>query len=211
MIFGVILFSVGYSVFYWGLHHYPNIDGGQRYSLLELLGIPEAWGLWNSKQKITGIGLTPGGQLSTNLTADTTQAQNAENTTTPNNLTGGGNDWITAILTGLGAPNTANNQAKLNAWNACEGNLGGHSGLGINNPFNTTLNCCGALGSVNSAGVKSYPSLTAGISATLQTLQSGGHYAAIVQNLKSDGSKSAFAAAVGSSPWGTSGSCIGSK
>lgn len=211
MIFGIGLTVVGYSVFYWGLHHFPGIDGGKRYSLFELLGVPSTWGLWGLNQPPPQIGLTPGGALA-ELTSDTntTQSQNAENTTTTSALTGNNNSWIGGILAGIGAPSSANNQAKLNAWNACEGNLSGHSGLGINNPFNTTLNCCGAVGSVNSVGVKSYPTLSAGVAATVQTLQ-GGQYSAIVQNLQSDGSTSAFAAAVGSSPWGTSGSCIASQ
>jgi len=100
--------------------------------------------------------------------------------------------------------------AKMLAWNACEGNLAGHSGLGINNPFNTTLQCCNQAGVANSAGVAIYPSITQGVQATLQTLQ-GTRYAAIVKNLQNDGSFSAFASAVGSSGWGTSGSCIASQ
>jgi hypothetical protein len=114
--------------------------------------------------------------------------------------------WANDILTGLKAPQSQNNIQKLAAWNACEGNLAGQSGLGINNPFNTTLNCCGGV-SVNSAGVKRYPNIASGVSATLQTLQAP-RYALVVANLRGDGSGSTFATAVGSSGWGTSGSCI---
>lgn len=116
-------------------------------------------------------------------------------------------NWATAILAGIGAPASSQNVAKLSAWNACEGNLSGHSGLGANNPFNTTLNYGGGV-SVNSAGVKDYPSLSVGIAATIQTML-GSRYTAIVSNLRNSGSDSEFASAVGSSPWGTSGSCIG--
>lgn len=115
--------------------------------------------------------------------------------------------WANDILSKFGAPQTQNNLQKLAAWNACEGNLNGQSGLGINNPFNTTLSCCGALRSVNSAGVKYYPSISAGVDATVQTLQSP-RYSLVVANLRGDGSASTFATAVGSSGWGTSGSCI---
>lgn len=116
--------------------------------------------------------------------------------------------WEADILNGIGAPTSSNNVGKLNAWNRCEGNKAGGSGLPINNPFNTTLNI-NAGTSVNGAGVKAYPSWAAGLQATVQTLQ-GGAYKAIVQNLTSDGPFDQFASAVGSSPWGTSGACIAS-
>lgn len=116
--------------------------------------------------------------------------------------------WESDILTGIGAPVTSNNTGKLNAWNRCEGNKSGGSGLPINNPFNTTLSI-NAGTSVNGAGVKQYPSWAAGLQATVQTLQ-GGAYKSIVSNLTSDGPFDQFASAVGSSPWGTSGSCIAS-
>jgi hypothetical protein len=204
MILGIGVGVFGYAIFYWGVHHFPGADGGQRYSLFTLLGIPQAWGLAKGGQ----VGLTPGGSLTDefNQSQGGSQGQSGENSTTPNSLTGGGSNWIGGILSSLGAPGSANNISKLNAWNACEGNLAGHSGTGINNPFNTTLNYGGGV-SVNSAGVKSYPTMTIGIQATVQTLQAS-RYAAIVSNLKNDGSFSAFAAAVGSSGWGTSGSCI---
>jgi hypothetical protein len=114
--------------------------------------------------------------------------------------------WADTLLAALGAPDTTNNQQKLAAWNACEGNLTGGSGLGINNPFNTTLKYGGGM-SVNSAGVKSYPSLAVGLKATLMTIGAP-RYAKIVANLRADGPQGDFAAAVGASGWGTSGSCI---
>jgi hypothetical protein len=202
LILGIGVGVFGYALFYWGVHHFPGVDGGQRYSLFTVLGIPQAWGLAKGGQ----VGLTPGGSLTAEYT-NQSQGQNAENTTTSNGLTGG-NNWIASILAGLNAPNSTNNVNKLNAWNACEGNLQGHSGTGINNPFNTTLSCCGGTPVPgNSAGVQSYPTMTAGITATVQTLQSP-RYAAIVKNLQSDGPFSAFATAVGSSGWGTNGGCI---
>lgn len=114
--------------------------------------------------------------------------------------------WADVLLAGLNAPNSPNNQSKLAAWNACEGNLNGGSGLGINNPFNTTLDYGGG-SSVNSVGVKAYPSISVGIQATLMTLGAP-RYAAIVANLQKDGPGGEFASAVGSSGWGTSGACI---
>ena len=117
--------------------------------------------------------------------------------------------WVADILNGVQAPISANNVAKIQAWNDCEGNASGGSGLPINNPFNTTLSAYGG-SSVNGAGVKSYPSWAAGLQATLDTLQ-GSAYKGIVRNLQTDGPAGQFATAVGSSPWGTSGSCIGSR
>jgi len=209
MIFGIVITLAGYSIFYWGVHHFPGWDCNAcppkndccRYSLLELLGVPKAWGI----AKYSSVGITPGNQPPA-----TTQQQNAENQTTGGGLTNSNSPfpWLNSVLQGLNAPTSFNNQNKLSAWNACEGNLQGHSGMGINNPFNTTLNCCGGISVPgNSAGVKSYPTLTAGIQATVQTLQSP-RYKAIVSNLVNDGTFQAFANAVGSSGWGTSGSCI---
>lgn len=114
--------------------------------------------------------------------------------------------WQTDILSALSAPTTANNVSKMTAWNACEGNKTGGSGLPINNPFNTTLSYGGGV-SVNSAGVKAYPSWQTGVQATVNTLASG-RYSGVVTNLRNDGTGTQFAAAVGNSGWGTSGSCI---
>jgi Lysozyme like domain len=114
--------------------------------------------------------------------------------------------WETDILGGLQAPSTPNNVSKLDAWNQCEGNASGASGLPINNPFNTTLNYGGGQ-SVNSAGVKAYGSWQIGLQATLLTLGSS-YYTGIVTNLRQDGTGQQFANAVGNSPWGTNGSCI---
>lgn len=116
--------------------------------------------------------------------------------------------WETTILAGISAPASANNISKLDAWNKCEGNATGLSGLPINNPFNTTLNYGGGQ-SINGAGVKAYPTLTVGLQATVNTLLSS-YYTGIVTNLRQDGPTGQFANAVGNSPWGTSGSCIAS-
>lgn len=84
--------------------------------------------------------------------------------------------WAQQILVGLGAPATEANLNSLLAWFAHEG------GGGANNPLNTTLNAAGATGSINSAGVKSFSTPSAGIAATVQTLEGG--YSAIVAALK---------------------------
>lgn len=204
MILGIGIGVVGYALFYWGLHHFPGIDDGKRYSLPTLLGIPEAWGIARHGQ----VGLSPGGQIQ--LTNET-QGQNPENTTTPSGLGGSGNGWQAAMLQSINAPASANNVHKMNAWNACEGNLAGHSGLGINNPFNITADsyqpATKGIQTVNPAGVQAFSTMTAGIQGTAAKLQEP-FARAILTNLQSDGSFSAFANAVGSSGWGTSGGCI---
>lgn len=77
--------------------------------------------------------------------------------------------WSTAFLKALGAPTTNANIVSINAWQAHEG------GGGQNNPLNTTLNCCGALGNFNSVGVKNYPTPNAGVEANVATLRGGGY------------------------------------
>jgi hypothetical protein len=207
MAVGIALIMSGYSVVYWGIHHFSGVDcpPGEkcRHSLFELLGFPSTWQM---------IG-KPSGQdvvaVTSFNTSNQTQGQSSTNATTGSGLTGSGGSWQSQILTGLNAPVSQNNQNKLAAWNACEGNDTGLSGLGANNPFNTTCDCCGGAPiSSNSAGVRMYPTLAAGCQATLNTLKGGTRYAAIVTNLQQDGDAQAFANAVGSSGWGTNGGCI---
>jgi hypothetical protein len=217
MIFGIGLAAVGYSIFYWGVHHFPGWDcptkDGCRYGLLELLGVPTSWNMvGQTANRYASVGLTPGAQEQAGNAGS--QPQQPENQTTPSALTPSGGGWINSILTGLNAPTSFNNQNKCVAWNACEGNLQGHSGLGINNPFNITADSYqsathGDGGAVNSDGVQSFSTLTAGITGTIAKINEP-FARAIRNNLVNDGTFSAFATAVGSSGWGTSGSCIGS-
>lgn len=212
---------VGYSIFYWGVHHFPGWDcptkDGCRYSLLELLGVPKSWNLAgrNPGGFYPEARLTAGQNAQAGDQGQQTQPQTPENQTTPNPLTGspgGATGWGNGILQGIGAPCSFNNQNKMNAWNKAEGNVQGHSGLGINNPFNITADSYqpathGDLGAVNSVGVQSFSTLTAGIAGTIAKLNEP-FAAAIKSNLVSDGSTQAFANAVGASGWGTPASSI---
>lgn len=108
--------------------------------------------------------------------------------------------WAVAILSGVGAPDTANNRGNLAAWAACE-----VSGSSFN-PFNTTLFMPGA-SCYNSVCVRNYVSFNQGVAATVSTIRQG-NMAAIAGALRSNVSRQAFGAAVGGSPWGTSGACI---
>jgi murein DD-endopeptidase MepM/ murein hydrolase activator NlpD len=105
-------------------------------------------------------------------------------------------DFATAVLTQLGITPTAENVKAIAAWQRAEG------GSAAFNPLNTTQDAQGAT-AVNSVGVKNYTSFDQGVQATVQTLQNGS-YQPILNALKS-GDANAVAAAVGSSPWGTSG------
>jgi hypothetical protein len=116
-------------------------------------------------------------------------------------------DWAVAILQGIGAPTSPNNIANLAAWNACEGNAQGQSGISINNPFNTTLGS--QYPGVNSVGVRNFPSMQVGVQQTVATINQG-NMSPIKQALVSDAPRGTFAAALGKAPWGTSPSCVAS-
>lgn len=119
--------------------------------------------------------------------------------------------WQTDILNGINAPTSQNNINKMTAWTACEA-----PGLALyNNPFNTTLPMTGSYTVVvlnaNGGGVQKYPNMAIGIQATVNTLLRSSPsfgYSRIVNNLRNDGPQQMFAQAVGSTPWGTSGTCI---
>ena len=167
--------------------------------MVDLLGIPSG-----TIPKGTAVQLNP--------PDNSTQTQNPNNAKTGSGFTGSSSTWAGGILLGIGAPCSGNNMAKCLAWNACEGNLAGHSGLGINNPFNITADqyqsaTKGDGGAVNSAGVQSFSTITKGVAGTVAKLNEP-FASAIKSNLVNDGSFKAFASAVGSSGWGTSGSCI---
>lgn len=78
-------------------------------------------------------------------------------------------DWSVAFLHAIGAPATNANIISVNSWQSREG------GGGQNNPLNTTLNCCGAIGNFNSVGVKNYPTPADGVRANANTLLGGGY------------------------------------
>src|SRR5690348_1435278 len=85
--------------------------------------------------------------------------------------------WYRDVLAGLDAPDTAKNELFLNVWQTYE-----QSGA-QNNPLNTTEPWAGAT-TFNSAGVKNYPTTTAGANATAATLENG-RYPDIVAALRS--------------------------
>ena len=110
--------------------------------------------------------------------------------------------FAAAVLHGIGAPVTAANLHALLAWQRAEG------GSAKWNPFNTTQPASGA-GSYNSVGVRNYRSYQQGLQATIQTLKNG-HYGGVIAALHRGTNPLAVAAAIGASPWGTSGALMAS-
>ena len=111
-------------------------------------------------------------------------------------------NFASAVLQGIGAPVTPQNVSAFIGWSQAEGPIGGDAWQ-RNNPLNTTQGAPGAR-TVNSAGVKGYPDFQTGVRATIQTLKNGA-YGGIVNAFRSN-NPHALAGAIGSSPWGTSGS-----
>lgn len=109
---------------------------------------------------------------------------------------------VQQILAGIGAPDSISNQDAFNAWQRAEG------GSAANNPFDTTQGAAGTT-NYNSVGVKNYRTSQQGVQATIQTLENG-HYAAVLKALREGTNAYQVAAAVGASPWGTSGSLMDS-
>lgn len=100
--------------------------------------------------------------------------------------------WAQGVLVGIGAPLTDVNLANLWAWTAFESPT--TDPMRWNNPLNTTQDYPGAV-SQNSVGVKSYPTLGAGITATDQTLLNG-YYPYLVQSLRSSTPRANWSAQV---------------
>lgn len=80
-------------------------------------------------------------------------------------------EWDKALLIALGVPVTKQNRRFLQNWQRWEG---GHTKNKARfNWLNTTRKTPGAVGSINSVGVKAYRSFDEGILATVETLNNG--------------------------------------
>jgi peptidoglycan hydrolase CwlO-like protein len=114
-------------------------------------------------------------------------------------LTGAGvsyGRWAELLLGRLGAPVCPDNLTLVVAWQAAEGTAAAH------NPLATTHDFDGAT-DFNSVGVKNYPSLDAGLDATIETLhgpESYG-YGAILASLAACSPAMASAQAINASAW----------
>lgn len=104
--------------------------------------------------------------------------------------------WSVALLDRLGAPVTTENVRALSAWIGAEAN-----NSRFRNPLATTMGAAGA-SNVNHVGVKSYPTDTIGLDATVRTLTNG-LYEPILAALRAGDSAARVVTAVAASPWGT--------
>jgi hypothetical protein len=108
----------------------------------------------------------------------------------------GGAAWARSLLAAGGWPETSCNLGAVVAWERAEG-----STPAWHNLLDTTLREPGSR-PVNSVGVQAYPSVQAGLAATVATLR-GGPYGPILAALAAGDSAQAVADAVAASPWGT--------
>lgn len=103
-------------------------------------------------------------------------------------------EWRHMVLAGLGAPASGSNLTALALWAQSEG-----TPAGWHNWLATTKSGFGGH-AVNSAGVKAYPTTTAGAEATVATLRLS-YYTGVVAALRGDEGYRAIWGAVNGSPW----------
>ena len=111
------------------------------------------------------------------------------------------------VANGLHAPRNASVLRALAAWEWCEKIHGGAGAWQWDNPLNTTEPGFGATGSVNSVGVKVYPTQAEGVAAVVATLTNG-FYPGIVAALRAGNGAGAVAQAGEIATWGTNPSCV---
>jgi hypothetical protein len=103
--------------------------------------------------------------------------------------------WAARFLKALGTPVSHSNLVVMVAWQSAEGTDASW------NPLATTYDMPGAT-MFNSVGVKNYPSLGAGIQATIGTLQGSSHgYEAIVSHLRASSDPMVTGGAINASDW----------
>ncbi len=105
--------------------------------------------------------------------------------------------WAHLLLARLGAPTCRDNLTVIVAWEVAEGTAAAY------NPLATTHDYPGAT-EFNAVGVKNYPSLEAGLQATIETLRLGAAthgYGAILAGLEGCASAEVTAAAINASDW----------
>ena len=108
-------------------------------------------------------------------------------------------DFANAFLNAIPEPDTAENVEAIIGWEEAEG--GNWYNDAEFNPLNTTWPYDGSV-SINSVGVQSYANWTDGVTATVETIESG-YFGGILSALAAGNSADAVAQAVGDSPWGT--------
>jgi hypothetical protein len=99
------------------------------------------------------------------------------------------------VLSGIGAPTTAENIRAMKAWALAEGTKAQFNPLATTRKGSNTTD-------FNSVGVKNYPSYQDGVAATIGTLKNG-RYPNILAALAQGNSAEGVGLAVAQSPWGT--------
>jgi hypothetical protein len=110
-------------------------------------------------------------------------------------------DFARAVLSQIGAPLTQDNIDAMVGWETAEG--GNWNNDAAYNPLNTTEAEPGAGNTGTQGNIKVYRSWQQGISATVSTLTNGA-YGGILAAFRKGNDPQGVAAAIGSSPWGTS-------
>ncbi len=113
--------------------------------------------------------------------------------------------FAVSVLQGLRAPVTSANVKALVGWQHAEG--GNWNNSARYNPLNTTESMPGAGNTGSQGNIKVYQNWGQGVQATVRTLTNG-RYGGILQALHQGNDPMAVARAIGSSPWGTSGSLV---
>jgi hypothetical protein len=107
--------------------------------------------------------------------------------------------WVTDFLNAIGAPQTPQNVAFVNAWIAKES---GSYPISYGwNPLNTTQSAPGSYGGGAQGNIQFFPSYQSGLSATVQTIKNG-YYPDLLAVLRS-GAPTIGAPYRGLSTWGT--------
>lgn len=118
----------------------------------------------------------------------------------PASGSGSQQQWAQQFLAVIGEPQTACNEAAVTAWQEAEGGGPGGDGASYNN-LNTTQPGPGDW-SINSVGVKAYPSYQEGLQANATAITNG-LYGGVLSALRAGDNAQAVADAVANSPWGT--------
>ena len=108
--------------------------------------------------------------------------------------------WARQFLAAIPEPRTSCNVSAVVAWANAEGGAWGGDGA-TDNPLNTTQPEPGDY-SINSVGVKAYPSWQEGLQANVTAITNG-LYGSVLSALSAGDDAQADADAVAASPWGT--------
>jgi len=156
-------------------------------ALLIVSGV-KGWGVSQSLRSVLS-GKKPAGTNVAPISGDVTGAAGPGGNTAPvaGPVNASETAWISALLLAIAAPPTSANINSIAGWIQHETSWDDSApdgALYTRNPLNTTEPGFGATGSVNSVGVKIYPTLAQGLGATVAALTNG-DYGDILAALRS--------------------------